>query len=67
VQGLKYTSLGQLVSKWLSHRGTVRRIAASYRGMDYCGRPLTRRGRVTDIAEDEGQRIGDLELWTENA
>jgi acyl dehydratase len=64
---LKYASLGQLVSNWLGHRGSVRRIAASYRGMDYCGQQLTCRGRVTAISDDEGQRVVDLELWTENA
>ena len=62
---LKYAALGQLVSDWLGHRGWVRRIGASYRGMDLRGAPFTCRGRVVALREDE--RVVELELWTETA
>jgi acyl dehydratase len=64
---LKYAALGQLVSDWLGHRGFVRRISASYRGMDRRGQPFTCHGRVTGVREENGQRIVDLELWTRSA
>jgi acyl dehydratase len=64
---LKYAALGQLVSDWLGHRGFVRRISASYRGMDRRGQPFTCHGRVTGVREENGQRIVDLELWTRGA
>ena len=62
---LKYAALGQLVSDWLGHRGFIRRISASYRGMDRRGQPFTCRGRVTGLREEQGTGIVELELWTE--
>lgn len=65
---LKYGALGQLVSEWLGHRGFVRRISASYRGMDRRGEAFTCHGRVMSVRSDEGgRRIVELELWTQNA
>lgn len=64
---LKYAALGQLVSDWLGHQGFIRRISASYRGMDRRGQPFTCRGRVNGLREENGQRIVELELWTEGA
>jgi acyl dehydratase len=64
---LKYAALGQLVSDWLGHRGFIRRISASYRGMDRRGQPFTCRGRVTGVRAEHGRRIVELELWTEDA
>jgi acyl dehydratase len=61
---LKYAALGQLVSDWLGHRGFIRRISASYRGMDRRGSPFTCHGRVTGVREEDGRRIVELELWT---
>jgi acyl dehydratase len=64
---LKYAALGQLVSGWLRHRGFVRRISASYRGMDRRGAAFTCCGRVTGVREEHGRRIVELELWTQDA
>jgi acyl dehydratase len=63
----KYAALGQLVSEWLAHRGSIRRISAQYRGMDRRGEPMTCKGRVAALREDGGTRVVELELWTENA
>lgn len=64
---LKYAALGQLVSDWLGHRGFVRRISASYRGMDRRGTTFTCHGRVTGVREEDGRRVVELELWTSGA
>ena len=64
---LKYAALGQLVSDWLGHQGFIRRISASYRGMDRRGQSFTCRGRVTGLRQERGQRIAELELWTEGS
>jgi len=64
---LKYAALGQLVSDWLGHQGFIRRISASYRGMDRRGQPFTCRGRVTGLRDEHGQSIAELELWTEGS
>jgi acyl dehydratase len=60
---LKYAALGRLVSDWLRHRGWVRRLSASYRGMDRRGERIVCRGRITGLGEDG--RV-ELALWTEN-
>ena len=64
---LKYAALGQLVSDWLGHRGWVRRISAQYRGMDRRGAAFTCKGRVSALREDGGNKVVELELWTESA
>jgi acyl dehydratase len=64
---LKYAALGQLVSDWLGHAGVLRRLSASYRGMDRRGETFTCRGRVSNVHDEDGRRVVELELWTENA
>jgi acyl dehydratase len=64
---LKYAALGQLVSDWLGHAGFIRRISASYLGMDRRGEPFTCRGRVSGVRQEDGRNVVELELWTENS
>jgi acyl dehydratase len=64
---LKYAALGQLVSDWLGHAGFVRRISASYLGMDRRGEPFACRGRVSGVRQEDGRNVVELELWTENS
>jgi acyl dehydratase len=64
---LKYAALGQLVSEWLGHAGFVRRLSASYLGMDRRGETFTCRGRVTAVRVADGRNVVELELWTENS
>jgi acyl dehydratase len=64
---LKYAALGQLVSGWLGHAGFIRRLSASYRGMDRRGATFTCRGRVAAVREEDGRRVVELEVWTESA
>lgn len=64
---MKYAAMGQLVSDWLEHAGQVRSFAAQYRGMDMRGAPFSCRGRVSGKREEDGRRLVDLEIWTEDA
>lgn len=64
---MKYASLGELVSNWLAHSGWVRAIACQYRGMDMRGATFTCRGQVAAKREENGAKIVDLEVWTEDA
>jgi acyl dehydratase len=64
---LKYAALGRLVSDRLGHAGLIRRLSASYRGMDRRGETFTCRGCVTAVGEEDGHRLVELELWTESA
>jgi acyl dehydratase len=63
---MKYAAMGQLVSDWLAHRGWIRRITAQYRGMDNAGATFTCRGRVADVRDEDGRRIVEVEVWTED-
>lgn len=64
---MKFAALGELVSNWLGHRGFVRAIACQYRGMDLQNTPFLCRGVVTAKREDDGRKMVDLDIWTENA
>jgi len=62
----KYASLGQLVSSWLGHNGRIRKISCQYRGMDFPDKPFVCRGTVTAKREENGRKIAELEVWSEN-
>ena len=64
---LKYAALGELVSNWLAHRGWVRSIGCQYRGMDMRGATFTAKGTVVAKREEDGRKLVDLEVWTEDA
>ena len=64
---MKYASLGELVSNWLGHGGWIRSIACQYRGMDMRGATFTCKGVVTAKREEDGRKLVDLEVWTEDA
>jgi acyl dehydratase len=64
---LKYAVLGQVVSDWVGHRGFIRRISASYRGMDRRAQPFTCHGQVAGVREEHGRQIVELEVWIETA
>lgn len=64
---MKYACLGELVSNWLGHSGWVRSIACQYRGMDMRGATFTAKGVVAAKREEDGVKLVDLEIWTEDA
>ncbi len=55
-----------MLSHWLGQSGTLRRLAAQYRGMDFPGDVITARGRVTKKYIQESQGCVELEVWVEN-
>ncbi len=63
----KYASLGELVSNWLGHNGRVRKLSCQYRGMDMPGNEIVCRGTVAKKYEENGEKIAELTVWTENA
>ena len=62
----KYAALGELVSNWLGHGGRVTRIACQYRGMDFPHTDIVCRGKVKRKWQDGGQKLAELDVWTEN-
>ena len=63
----KYAALGELVSNWLGHNGRIQKIACQYRGMDKPDQPIRCRGTVKRKWEEGGQKLAQVEIWTENA
>jgi acyl dehydratase len=63
----KYASLGQLVSDWLGHNGRIRKISCQYRGMDFPDQVMRCKGTVARKWEEEGEKLAELTIWTENA
>lgn len=62
----KYAALGELVSNWLGHAGSVVKISCQYRGMDFPNQTLVCRGSVKRKWEEGGEKLAELALWTEN-
>ena len=63
---MKYASLGEMLSNWLAHRGRIRTMSCQYRGMDMRGATFVCRGVVTSKREEGGDKIVELEIWTES-
>ena len=63
---LKNAFLGQLLHDWVGNTGRLKSFACSYRGMDYPNEEMTCRGVVTKKYEQNGEKLVDLEIWTEN-
>ena len=62
----KYAALGELVSNWLGHAGRIRKLSCQFRGMDMPDQPIVCTGKVTRKWEENGERLDQLTLATEN-
>ncbi len=63
----KFAALGELVSNWLGHAGSIRKISCQYRGMDFPDQPITCKGVVARKWEEDGEKLAEVSIWTENA
>jgi acyl dehydratase len=63
---LKSAWLGRLLTDCLGESGTLRKLAAQYRGVDFPGDTLTCRGVVLRRYTESGAPHIDLEVWLEN-
>lgn len=63
---LKYQWLVQLITDWLGQSGTIRRLKAEYRDMDFPGDIIACRGRVIHKYSKNGGYFVDCEVWIEN-
>jgi acyl dehydratase len=64
---LKNAFLGQLVHDWIGNNGRIKKYGCSYRGMDYPNQDIICRGVVKRKYEEGGEKLIDLEVWTEQA
>lgn len=63
----KYAALGELVSNWLGHAGRIRKLSCQFRGMDMPDQSIICTGKVARKWEENGERLAELTVWTENA
>ena len=63
---LKSAFLAQLVTGWAGERGTLKRLAVQYRGMDLVGEPMRCTGSVTGKRVQNGERLVECDVWAEN-
>lgn len=63
---LKHAFLGQLLHDWIGNTGRIKSFGCSYRGMDYPNQDIICRGTVVKKYEQDGEKLVDLEVWTEN-
>ena len=63
---MKWSTLGQVVSDWVGGDGWVKSVSCQYRGMDMQGTEWQAKGVVTGKREEDGRRLVDVDVWTEN-
>tara|TARA_Y100001934_G_scaffold278822_1_gene381021 strand:- start:1095 stop:1478 length:384 start_codon:yes stop_codon:yes gene_type:complete len=63
---LKHAFLGQLLHDWIGNEGRIKRFGCSYRGMDVPNQDIMCRGKVVKKYEENGERLVDVQVWTEN-
>ncbi len=63
---LKNAFLGQLVTDWAGPSGVVKRLTCQYRGMDVPGEPITARGTVSRVYQENGENLVECQIWLEN-
>jgi acyl dehydratase len=68
IQGTyRYALMGQMLSRWLGSRGTLKSISCSYRGLNLEDETITCRGKVVRNEAGSAGREIELEIWVENA
>ena len=63
---LKNAFLGQLLHDWIGNEGSIKKVGCSYRGMDFPDQDIQCKGIITRKYEENGEKLVDLEIWTEN-
>ena len=67
IQGtFKYAMMGQMVEHWVAGAGSLRRITASYRGLDLEGETVVARGKVLSCKAMDGGGLVEIDVWVEN-
>ena len=64
---LKSAFIGQLLTNWIGHNGSLKRLSVQYRGIDMPGRPLYCKGVVTRKYEGSGLHLVECDVWIQNA
>jgi acyl dehydratase len=55
-----------VLREWIGEEGTIRSLSIQFRRANLKDTTVTARGTVTAIRDEEGDRVIDLEVWTED-
>ena len=58
--------LGQLITDWIGGEGSLRKLTCSYRGINFPGKALTCKGRVSKKYIGDGEHRVECNIWAEN-
>ncbi|MBN2438818.1 MAG: acyl dehydratase [Deltaproteobacteria bacterium] len=63
---MKFALFERLIRDWMGEEGTLRKISATYRGIDIPGNTLLIKGKVISKGIEGDQGSIHCELWAEN-
>ena len=63
---LKNAFLGQLMTDYIGHHGSLKKLSCQYRGMDVPGTPVFAKGTVVKKYVENGENLVECEIWLEN-
>ena len=63
---LQWAYLHNLVRDWLGDDGAILSLKCQFRAPNTKGMTVTARGVVSAVRAEDGQRIADLQIWTED-
>jgi len=58
--------LGQLMTDWMGEQGSLRKLACSYKSLNFPGEALTCKGKVNKKYIEDGAHYIECNLWVEN-
>tara|TARA_A100001037_G_scaffold287856_1_gene297840 strand:+ start:501 stop:929 length:429 start_codon:yes stop_codon:yes gene_type:complete len=63
---LKNAFLGQLMTDFVGHEGTLKKLSCQYRAMDIPGTPVFAKGNVVKTYVQDNENIVECEIWLED-
>jgi acyl dehydratase len=63
---LQWSYLHNMIRNWVGTEGRITRIGCQFRAPNTKGMTVTAHGVVTGVRDEDGSRIVDLEVWTED-
>ena len=63
---LKNAFLGQLMTDYVGHEGTLKKLSCQYRAMDIPGTPVFAKGTVVKKYVENSENVVECEIWLEN-
>ena len=63
---LQASYLHNLLRQWVGDDGWIKKVSCQFRGMNFKNDTITAKGTVVKKYEQDGEKLVDLDIWTEN-